>query len=285
MMTTTIENAETDNRMKFYQVSRAEIAVQKALYDLWYKHYSDKTLGKQERRELVDDFIAEHLSTDTVLLSKSFIRHPQTRKKQFARTATPLEVLADFMLNVDAVEERTKEFPIKSAESSFRQEQQRKKTEQSIYFQSESDADHEIALSRMRKQGYIAPPLPSNSISEVDLIGDISEVEEELFREEPESVKSFRRLLRKVKRNPKKYALKYESKGYDYQKTIKNIRKLDDSRVKECFICGEPFYAHDKRRIICDLQHGIVGDGKRSEQSMCEVIYARERAEKSREIA
>lgn len=288
MTMTTIENAETENYMKFYQVSRSEIAVQKALYDLWYKHYNDKGLQTADRRELVDDFIAEHLSVDTVLLTKSFIRHPQTRKKQFGRTATPLEVLADFMLNVDAIEERTQEYPIKSAESSFRHEMQRKKTEQSIYFQDEYDADHEIALSQMHQRGYITPTMPSNSVSESELIGYASEVEAEFFREEPQSVQSFRRILRNVKRNPKKYALRFEAKGRSYKETIERIRKLDDSRVKACYICREPFYAHDKRRIICDLQQGIVGEGtnaKRSKQSMCEVIHARKRAEKGREIA
>ena len=284
-MTMTIEEIQTKRKMRAYQVTRAETAVQKALYDLWYKHYT-KDIGTEKRKQLVYDFITDHLDTKLIKLTKPFIRHPETRLKSYSRTCTPLEILADFMIRAKQTTEKIEEYPVQSADTSFRHAKKRKEKELSIQFQSETDRDNSRATYTATKGfGYTAPKMPPYSITESELLGGESPVESVIFGDTKKTVANFRKQIRHAQRNVEFYATSYEELGYDFDEAKKRIRRLDIKRVRACEICGQPFYAHDLRRWICDLQVGVLEKGELSKSSACELISARKRAEKARKMA
>lgn len=248
----------------------AEIAVQRALNDLWYANYT-KLIKQAERNQLAADFAEQWLDPSRIKVDKPFIRHPATARKVFQRNYTVAEVLADFILRAKRKEEKSAEYPILNRDTELRREQSRRQYERSIVFESETDDDAE----------GMAESLPPYSVYERDLTIDNS-IESELFAETSPTVDDFRRQLGKVKANVRKYAREYEAKGYSYSDTLRRIKRLDLSRVRECVECGQAFYAHDLRRYVCDMQHGRTEKGERSELSTCELSADRRRSETAR---
>jgi len=280
---------KTEEIMKMYQVSRAEAMVQKAIYDLWFGNYSNDSLTTEDRIKMTEDFTSEYADPDKVKVDKPFLRHPMTYRKQFQRTATIAEVLGDFILRIDQVCERDEEYPIHGTEKVFMDGQKAQKRELSIYAQAEQDRAEALSTSHLVKYRFTnGTTRPSYSIDEADVIAEASLVGRHKAGYKAPTVAEFGSTLRKVKANPDKWATHFALKGYDYAITLRKIKRLDIGRVRECIECGEPFYAHDLRRNVCDLQHGIVKrDGKwvRSKSSHCEMQNAKKRSEKQRETA
>lgn len=247
-------------------MTTAEKAIQQAIYTLWYMHYTNYSLTQEQRNSLAQGFINEHLSNDNVLLTKAFIRHPMTRLKQYDRTASPYDVLADFILAVNAEEEKREAFPLHSEEQAFRHARQRRERETSLY--KSNDDDDELENDNASIEVYTQEVLA------------VAKEEENAYI----CVEQFAELIAKVKRNSNEYARKYAQMGYSYASCIRNIRKLDARRIKVCAVCDSAFYAHDMRRTVCDQQNGIAGknvNARRDSQSMCEIIATRKRAEKA----
>ena len=237
--------------------TNAEKAIQTAITDLWYQTYR-KPLTTEQRNDKVTDFIAQHLEDGSINVVTTLFYHPETSRKIKQRSATIYDILGDYILRVDQVAENSEEYPITSQETEVRNAAERKRRERVMITQSEEDTEDE---------NYRMPPY---SVKESELEGTPS-LEDEVFEETTPSVEEFRKQLEHVKANAHRYATKYAGMGYDYGDSIRRIRRLDPDRVRECRECGNAFYAHDKRRVVCDMQHGMTEKGVRSHESTCEL--------------
>ncbi|WP_088105240.1 hypothetical protein [Halalkalibacter urbisdiaboli] len=237
-------------------VTPQERDVQRALEAFWYEHYT-KEYDTSRRNELVEEFAFKWLDNSKIKADRPFIRHPATKKRQYNREYTVGEILADFIMRVDQVEERSKEYPISNPDHKLTGERDREAQERAIFFQWEEDA-----LDKER--GETVPPY---SVKESDFAQDCS-IEDILFSEEVPCVKAFRGRLRKVKRFAEFYATSFaEEYGYDKREILRRIRVLNLDRVRECLVCGGAFYARDMRMIYCDCQQD-----KGSIRSTCQRI-------------
>ncbi|MHC8516193.1 hypothetical protein [Sporosarcina sp. ITBMC105] len=255
-------------------LTEAEIAVQRALYKLWYEYYTQH-MPQEKRNQLAADFAEKWLDPSLIKVDKPFIRHPATRRKVIQPSFTIAEVLADFILRAMQEEEKFADYPVLNPDTELRREFDRKEKERSIVFESEQDTGAADSAES------ITPTKQPYSVSEREL-PLVESVEDELFAEITPTVDAFRRQLEKVKMNARKYARKYESQGYQYADTLRRIRRLDITRVRECLECQGAFYAHDFRRYVCDLQHGRTEKGEQTKLSTCELSADRRRSERTR---
>ncbi|MDF1510195.1 hypothetical protein PZE06_18840 [Robertmurraya sp. DFI.2.37] len=256
--------------------------VQAALNVFWYVHYT-KTYTTDERNRLAEQFAKQWLDPTKVKIDKAFIRHPATAKRDFSRDYTVAEVLADFIMRVDQVAERSEEYPVNNPDHAVNGARERQENERSIYFQYEDD---------IAEQKGEEPRLPPYSVRENSIVAENS-IEDVLFAEHSPDIIKFRAELRHVKQFAEFYATTFaEEYGFKKAETMRKIKSLDLSRVRECEICGSAFYAHDLRRHVCDMQYGIKAHrvkGKTpvyevTDESTCELererIKARERAKR-----
>lgn len=287
---------EVKKLMSMYQITRPEAEVQRAMYDLWYKHYTNDSLTIKERIAMTRTFKNEYADPGKIKLDKAFLRHPATRLKDFSRSCTIGEILGDFVMRIDQVEEREAEYPVHGVEKVFRDTVKDRKRIIGIYSQDEKDRDSAEESVQLRKYGLPKQTvMTSYDMSEFSVVQQQSAVGEKVIEngidgEETMTVRKFKRVLRLEKAKAKGYARLYANDGYDYDDALRRIRRLDVKRVRECIECGNVFYAHDNRRHICDLQHGriqdkVTGEWRRSHQSHCEVENAKKRSQKQRESA
>lgn len=253
----------------FDKPTPAEKAVQDAINNLWYNDdYKGKALD--ERNRIAEAFLTQYYDSDKIKVDKPFLVHPATRLKQKARKCTVAEILADYIMGVSANAEKGEVYPVESPDKAVRGEFKRKEVERALIFEYDYD-DHILeAMSG------------DHTITEWALGLDNS-VEAQLFANVPQTVVDFRRELERVKANPLRYATKFEALGYNRAETVRRIRRLDMKRVRECVVCGNAFYAHDTRRVICDMQQGVKEGGDISESSTCELIASRKRGEEFRQ--
>lgn len=264
--------------MRFNLATAAEKIVQFELNGLWWNEYT-KDHTKTRRNRIAWCFAKRWLDPSKVKIDKPFIRHPATARKVKQRNYTVAEVLADFVMRVDQVVEKEEMYPIFNQDTEIRREGIRRDRERSIIFESEYDqAVAEVSESKTPGATYRKPPY---SIDESNFNNE-NPVESVLFADPKPTVESFRRQLAKVKRQAARYATRYTGMGYDYADTVRRIRRLDLERIRECLECGQPFYAHDLRRQLCDLQHGKTEKGERSESSMCELLADKQRSVETR---
>lgn len=257
-------------------VTPQEREVQAALTAFWYEHYT-KQYTTDQRNVLAEQFAEERLDPTKVKIDKVFIRHPATRLRDFTRSCTVADVLADFIMRVDQVAERAEEFPVSNPDHSHTGVQRRQENELSIHYQYQDD----IAEQKGKE-----PRLPPYSIKESDIVIDNS-IETTFFAEEQPDVKQFQAELRRVKRNAGTFAKKYAKvRGYEEAEVIRRIKRLEIRRVRECSVCGNAFYAHDKRRHVCDLQRGIKVIRVKGKKTVYEVTNESAcELERNREIA
>jgi len=278
-----------------YQITHEEANIQHAIYDLWYKYYSDTTLTIDERILMTEQFATEYAKSSDVKVDKPFLRHPATRLKDFSRSYTIAEILADFILQINQVAERDEEYPVHGVEKVFRDTVKDRSRFIGIYSQDEEDQDILADGEYIRKKGIprrLDTVMSKYDMAEYSIIEKQTKVGEPLYEVESEkkAINKFKRILMNEKKHAIGYARLYANDGYDFKEALRRISKLDITRVRTCIECGNVFYAHDRRRYICDLQHGIVKDrhnGKwqRSDHSHCEVENAKKRSEKQRESA
>lgn len=288
-------NQDIEKLSYMYQITRQEAGVQLAIYDLWYKHYTNDKVTTKYRNDMVRVFNALWADSTKIKVNKPFLRHPATRLKDFSRSYTIEEILADFILCIEQVAERTAEYPINGVEKVFRDTVKDRGRLAGIYSQDEEDMNEMADGEHLRQTGL--PRINESSMSKYDLseysvIEKQSKVGEPVYNVEADDVaiRKFQRILMNEKKKAVGYARLYANDGYDYKDTLRRIKKLDVSRVRTCVECGNVFYAHDRRRYICDLQYGIIkdkftGKWRRSELSHCEVENAKIRSGKQRESA
>lgn len=297
MKTAVAANQDVEKLSHMYQITRQEAGVQKAIYDLWYKHYTNDKVTTKYRNDMARVFNALWADTTEIKVDKAFLRHPATRLKDFARSYTISEILADFIMCIDQVAERSEEYSINGVDKVFRDTVKDRGRLAGIYSQDEEDMDAMIDGEQLRKTGLprlTDSPMSKYDLSEYSVVEKQSKVGEPINDGEVESdevaIRKFQRILVKEKSRAVGYARLYANDGYDFKDALSRIRKLDISRVRTCTECGNVFYAHDRRRHLCDLQHGIVKDKftgiwRRSELSHCEVENAKVRSVKQRESA
>lgn len=243
----------------------------RATLEFWRKN---EKAPQSWRNRLVEEFTEQwRFKVD---LTKPIMRHPKIYRKQ-RRKYSILEVLADFILDVEQVAERNEEYPVQNREKMFNDEKDRIKNELSIVFDSDYSGDD-----------YRTPPY---SIEEYTFNTD-NPVEDALFRKsKAETVEELRALLRHVKDNAELYVKRYADPTKDWneetkdkKRTPENVRKaiyaLELDRVRECKICGGAFYAHDRRQVVCDIQKD-----KNSNYSTCQKLNKRINEKMSRDAA
>ena len=301
-MTKTVAANETkqeieEKRMaRMYQISRAEAKVQLAIYDLWYKHYTNDKVTTKYRNDMARVFMALWADATEIKVDKPFLRHPATRLKDFSRSYTIAEVLSDFIMRIKATEEKNEHYPVHGVEKVLRDNAKDRNRLVGIYSQDESDRDSAEDFDHLRK--YRLPKQTTMSaydMSEFSVVQQQSAVGERVLENDVDgnstmAIRKFKRVLLMEKSKAKGYARLYANDGYDYDDALRRIRRLDVRRVRECIECGEVFYAHDNRRYVCDLQHGIIqdkvtGEWRRTHRSHCEVENAKMRSQKQRESA
>lgn len=235
-----------------------EKAVQGALDAFWYEYYT-KHLTTNQRNLLAGEFAEKWLDGTKIKTHKAFIRHPATKKRLYDRSHTVADVLADFIIRANQNDERDAEYPVENPDYEVNGTRRRQDKERSLYFKDDLDKPKEER-----------DPLPPYSVRSNDIVLPNS-IEDELFKETAPDVGQFRKELCRVKRFPEFYATSFaEEYNYEEKDAMLRIKKLDLSRVRECYICGSAFYAHDLRRHVCDMQRGIA-DKKPSVQSACEL--------------
>jgi hypothetical protein len=221
----------------------------RAVHEFWRTHANAPPAW---RNQLVEQFLAD-LTEKGVNLTAPIMRHPKTYRKSFRRYSV-LDIMADFLLDVDQVAERSQDYPVWNAEKALREERRQQKSELSIIFDEELDDNYDE---------YTRPP----SYSILEHAFNKRNPIEELFFAEPraDTVEELTQLITEVKANEDYYVNKYADPNKPWNQTItdkkrtaKNVRKairsLDVTRVRECRVCGGAFYAHDRRRWICDVQ-------------------------------
>lgn len=227
---------------------------------------SNKDAPFSIRKLLVVYFLEEW--KEKVDIFRPIMRHPVTRKKS-ARFVCISDIMTDFLLDVDQVAERSEEYPIENPDKQARRENAQRANELSLVMDSERQDD----------DNYRMPPysIDERALNGRDPIADI------FFAEgTAESVEELITLLQEVKVNEDYNVNKYADESPwnaeqpDKRRTIKNVRKaireIEINRVRECKECGGAFYAHDRRRHICDVQK-YPG----SNESACEVKNHRKR--------
>lgn len=217
--------------------------IQKALYDLWFKHYT--TADSNTRIELVEEFIDEHLEGNTPAnLEHIRCKHPanyQRGIKDKLRLYNIGEILSDFIIRAEEDETEL----TASRQTVMNRNQQRKQREVYVDFTDTFDDDMQAVI---RKSG---------AITEYDLLGKNPLLYPNFADEEVEelTVDEFKDMIKTIKADARKYAGIYSSKyRKDFDETLKRIRRLDVNRVAICEECGEVYYKHDMRRKYCDLR-------------------------------
>ena len=221
---------------------RGNTKIKKALYDLWFKHYTTAT--NAERVKLAETLINGLLRDYDITKYKT--KHPAYYHKESDvkfKLFTVAEIIADFIIRAEEDDSRL----TKSPQTANNRENQRNIKEVLTDFTDLLDDDDELesqeklAGLQMEYNVYKARP---------DLYPDHTEPAE------PElTVEEFKEMIERVKANAKEYAAIYSGKyRKDYKDTIRRIRQLDVERVAICEECGGVYYRHDLRRKYCDLQ-------------------------------
>ncbi|SFP99310.1 hypothetical protein [Salibacterium halotolerans] len=221
---------------------------------LWYETpqpaKSDTATRQQRIEALFADFRAKGVTnTDaeggTVWpLERWTMRHPKLTKK--GAESELINVITDYLLDVDQVAERSEDYPVYNAETEWRQEGARKENERTLMLDGEAgDMDEEWPAA-----------FDPYSINEDKMAHALDNpVEDELFpKDNASDPDSLIALIDTAKQNPRKYA--GGSRGAESEVRVK-IRRLDTDRVRVCECCGQAYYAHDLKQKYCDVMRSF----------------------------
>lgn len=98
----------------------------------WDKHYK---IEDTDLRVMITELVTEELQAAGWTweeLSAPKYRHPMTRRKNYLTKFSLLEILADFIIKADMIEERRKDNPVLNADAEVYREKRRKKREISL---------------------------------------------------------------------------------------------------------------------------------------------------------
>jgi hypothetical protein len=221
--------------------------------DFWIEN--NEAMPREWRSVLVQKFIEgleERGFTERDLMKKK-IKHPQLVKKAVLTRHSTFDILGDFIMNINMMEEREAEYPVLNVEAEYYREKRSREKERSIVF------DEEI----MATQDGEEMKLPPYSIRE-DKFNTENPVEEALFSEKVQySIEELREVIRQVKEDPEHYVSIYadgsewNAENKEKKRTPENVREailsLDETKIKMCSECGCAFYSRNARQIVCDV--------------------------------
>lgn len=244
--------------------------IQMALYDLWFKYYTDDLNGSQ-RSDLVQSFIDDNLQGYDI--SKVTAKHPAHYKRESDvkhRQYPIVEILGDFIIRAEEDDAKL----TTSAQTSVNHENRRNEREVFTDFTDSYD-DEEDAANKT-----------TGLYTESDIYKECSD---ELYIDFTEIIDGgmttdqFKSLITYVKSNAKDYAKTYAKRfGKDYRMILRQINGLDTERVSMCNECGDVYYKHDLRRKYCDLRPSCEVNAKRRRESE---RYYKERSKKVKDKA
>lgn len=255
-------------------LTKQDKEVKRAIFSFYYEY---RKMPQDERNRLADEFLAEW--SGKVDITKKITPHPATKRKSYAPSYSVADIIADFIMQPMMAEERCAEYPVLNNDTEVRREQARRSTDKHPHYHLVFDG--EMPTDRFG----MSEGMPPFSMDESDFNNE--DPFEILFGEpDASTVEELCKLIEDVKANRTYFVNKYEDLKKDWNEETKNkkrtaknidnaIRKLDVSRVRECIVCGQAFYAHDWRRETCDTQRTREG----LKPSECEKKYHRIHAE------
>ncbi len=268
-------------------LSKKQESIILKVYEFFNKNR--KVTDREKRKALADEFISSLLSEleyNVSLLQKWTMLHPDYYKKKTDKRHNILEIMSDYVMNVDQVAERNAEHPVQNAEKDKRDQESRREREVTMEMKEpkfEEDYDSRVVYEHMTTSDQVDNPLDILVLKEdeeertkqreeansklLELLlfehkGTASTLEEflDLIRLSKENVNHLVKLYADNEQpwNKKEAVKKEEEKDYKKRTPtlVRNeILRLDESRVKECEVCGEAYYAHHNRndRKYCDL--------------------------------
>lgn len=245
--------------------------VYKELNNLFYdKEERPRLLTVAQRMENAQAFIDRWQGKVDFSIPK--YTDPTTRRKDYSPRSLG-DILANYTIFPNAVEERAEEYPVQSHEKEFRDNVKNDERNISINFDDKlNDDDTKFTYSQ---------------VAEKKLCDD-NTLEGTIFNE-IETVATFKAKIEEVIADAADVACDfYIKEGRSIDDTLKRIRALKVERVRQCDECGGPFYAHSARRCTCDTQRGIITKGKvtavSDTRSACELRKERRRVSVHREF-
>jgi hypothetical protein len=172
---------------------REEAILRKEVYRFWFHNYRRV---KDHRRQVFVDALLIRLRRELqseYYLTAELIPHPEKARKDFYHNHSVLEILADFLLRANQVEERSEDHPIYNPEKEFNDRESRKKVERSMI-----SGDNHSMMSGDKHDYGKDDSWPSGerqpySIDEYEFNNEGKPVEEQLFAEsQAETVDEFR---------------------------------------------------------------------------------------------
>lgn len=234
----------------------------------------NKHATRNERAELVRVLTEEILGQiveaggDRDRLSIWMMRHPDLLKKN-ARMYSVADVLADFIMDIDQVDEHYAEYPVYNAEKEYRDNKEREQLEMSLILDKESEGNDGGEWPTKKAKGVIS----ENSITPDNSIEDV------LFDDSSMSAKELAAKLTRIKERPDAFIRKYADGSAwnrtngSKRRTPINVRhaieRIEVRRVRECIVCGNGFYSHSKqpgRQNTCD----VMNHPKNKKMSVCQ---------------
>ncbi|NJJ38402.1 hypothetical protein [Paenibacillus apii] len=183
------------------------------------------------------------------------MRHPALLRKS-AKQFSIGDILADYIMNIDEVAERSAEYPVHGPEREYRDANRREA--------------YESLLRTDRGEDY-----EPGTVYE-DAFNSGNPVESVLFDAAPNmTAEELRGELASIQRSPADFVQRYADGGdwnrrdSEKKRTPANvldaIQALDLRRVKACIVCGNAFYSHSPqpgRVKVCDIMPHPQQKGK-----------------------
>lgn len=229
--------------------------IQTALYDLWFKYYTDDLSGEQ-RSNLVQSFIDDNLQGYDI--SKVTAKHPAHYKRESDvkhRQYPIIEILGDFIIRAEEDVTRL----TTSAQTSVNRENRRSEREVFTDFTDSYDDEEDAANKTVGL--YTESDIYKERSNELYI--DFTEIIDEDM-----TTDQFKSLITYVKSNAEKYAKTYARRfDKDYRMILRQINGLNIYRVSICNECGDVYYKHDLRRMYCDIRPSCGVNAKRRRES------------------
>lgn len=235
----------------------------------------NKRVARDERPELVriltEEIVLQIVEAggDRDRLGVWEMRHPDLLKKKGARMYSIADVLADYIMDIDQVDEHYAEYPVYNAEKEYRDNKEREKTEVSLILDKESEGNDGGEWPAKKAKGVIS----ENSITHNNSIEDV------LFDGISMSAKELAANLTQIKKRPDAFIRRYAD-GSAWNRTNDSkrrtpinvrhaIERIELRRVRKCVVCGNGFYSHSKqpgRQNACD----VMNHPKNKKMSVCQ---------------
>lgn len=208
----------------------------KKFWDLNYR----KKVTTEDRIEIVRIFIKDtfNMEYDDFSTQEKYqhkkVRHPELWDKDRTSKHYLLDIMGDFIMRVNQVEERSfAEYPVKNPWKAYDSKKHEEIREVKLYL------DEDISEDENGNENFwkLNEHLSAETQSKVDVTED--DLKFLIFEYKYNTEYWIKHIERKV-REERKYI-------------IKKLKGLDETRVRTCKVCFNAFYAQDKRLTVCKL--------------------------------